>query len=376
MIAIKTVTMKVKKELFPKLSKLPSGKYYVFFWYEGDRYRFFNANVLGESINPNLLEEPEREKTAMLLSSTFMVALSKGWRPNKRRQFKKADEITIGEVAESVFQRKERLDYSHSYKNDLRRTLRQWNEFLNDQKLLNRPLRDLEIGKIQEFIFSYAASPQSLANLKRNISSLLRDEMEAKGIYLNYKRIKLPRVTQQLHRPIKDVQGLLKDIEAFNDNLYICALMTFSLLLRPHREIRCLRVGDFSADFSLLSLDGKRVKSKKNRIIPVPKYVQLELIKRYSNLDPDANLFSRGKRLYHNDYFKNRWADYKKQSKLLETNQTLYSLRHTGAIKVFEKTGSLQKLQQVMGHSDMKVSLTYLRGLEVKQLDVKDLPEL
>jgi len=47
-----------------------------------------------------------------------------------------------------------------------------------------------------------------------------------------------------------------------------------------------------------------------------------------------------------------------------------------GAIKVFEKTGSLQKLQQVMGHSDMKVSLTYLRGLEVKQLDVEDLPEL
>jgi len=29
-----------------------------------------------------------------------------------------------------------------------------------------------------------------------------------------------------------------------------------------------------------------------------------------------------------------------------------------------------------MGHSDMKVSLTYLRGLEVKQLDVEDLPNL
>ena len=29
-----------------------------------------------------------------------------------------------------------------------------------------------------------------------------------------------------------------------------------------------------------------------------------------------------------------------------------------------------------MGHSDMKVSLTYLRGLEVMQLDVEDLPNL
>ena len=78
---------------------------------------------------------------------------------------------------------------------------------------------------------------QSMETLKRNISSLLRDEIETQGVILNYKRIKLPRVTQQLHRPIRDVQGLLKDIEAFNDNLYLCALMTFSLLLRPHREI-------------------------------------------------------------------------------------------------------------------------------------------
>jgi hypothetical protein len=45
-------------------------------------------------------------------------------------------------------------------------------------------------------------------------------------------------------------------------------------------------------------------------------------------------------------------------------------------VKVFKKKGSLLKLQQVMGHSDMKASLTYLRGLEVKQLDVEDLSEL
>ena len=29
-----------------------------------------------------------------------------------------------------------------------------------------------------------------------------------------------------------------------------------------------------------------------------------------------------------------------------------------------------------MGHSDMKVSLTYLRGLGVSNLDVEDLPAL
>ena len=35
---------------------------------------------------------------------------------------------------------------------------------------------------------------------------------------------------------------------------------------------------------------------------------------------------------------------------------------------------ALVKLQQVMGHSSLQVSLTYLRGLEVRQLDQNDMP--
>jgi hypothetical protein len=33
-------------------------------------------------------------------------------------------------------------------------------------------------------------------------------------------------------------------------------------------------------------------------------------------------------------------------------------------------------LQQVMGHADLKTSLTYLRGLEIQQLEIDNLPEL
>ena len=39
----------------------------------------------------------------------------------------------------------------------------------------------------------------------------------------------------------------------------------------------------------------------------------------------------------------------------------------------FYKTASLTKLQQLMGHSSLQVSLTYLRGLEVKPLDIDDM---
>ena len=52
--------------------------------------------------------------------------------------------------------------------------------------------------------------------------------------------------------------------------------------------------------------------------------------------------------------------------------------RRIGIIEfqVYEKIGSLIKLQQVMGHSTLQVSLTYLRGLEVRQLDPNDMPML
>ena len=73
------------------------------------------------------------------------------------------------------------------------------------------------------------------------------------------------------------------------------------------------------------------------------------------------------------DYFKTLWSRFKKQSKLLEQG-TLYSFRHTGAIEIFKRTGSLTKLQKAMGHSSINISLTYLRGLELTELKEEDMP--
>ncbi len=58
----------------------------------------------------------------------------------------------------------------------------------------------------------------------------------------------------------------------------------------------------------------------------------------------------------------------------LDKDITLYSFRHTGAIEIFKRTGSILKLQRAMGHSSLNVSLTYLRGLEVAELEESDMP--
>ena len=366
--------MKIKKELKPALTKNSKARYLVCIWYNQRRFRYSSGNAIGIKLYPNQYPLEEREEKANLLLSAFSLEIEKGWRPENNKLNSNILPSVV-QVCEKVYKHKLKLSYSDSYLSDLNRTLKLWKQFCTKQKISNSSIEELRISQIREFLFEYSSSSQSIANLKRNISALLKEEVESHGIVLNFGRIKLPKAPQQLHKPIDDVSALLSDINAFNTNLYLCCLMTYTMLLRPHREVRCLSFRDFNEDFTQVSLSGAKVKSKRNRVLPVPKVVRDEVLERFKGNRKD-NVFTLNEAPYNRDYFKTLWSRYKNQSRLLEQDQTLYSFRHTGAIKVFEKTGSLQKLQQVMGHSDMKVSLTYLRGLEVKQLDVEDLPNL
>ena len=368
--------MRVKTELSPTITKKSRQEYLVAFWYENKRYRYSSGKAIGLELQPNIFPVAQRLQQVTLLCAAYTLEIAKGWRPEVKPIYHQKT-LTIGSIAAFVLLRKLSLSYSESYKKELEYTEKVWKRYISNMGIEHKPIEALTTEIIRDFIYSEAPSPASMRNLKRNISALLKDELEANGTLLSLKRIPLPKTAQELHKPISNVAALLAEVKAYNYNLYLCCLMTYVMLLRPHREIRCLTFTDFNTDFSQVSLNGNRVKSKRNRVIPIPSVVQRELQARYSLvLNRRVNVFTLKEQERHKDYFKGLWTKYKNQSVLLEPQQTLYSFRHTGAINVFEKTGSLLKLQQVMGHSDMKVSLTYLRGLEVKQLDVEDLPEL
>ena len=116
-------------------------------------------------------------------------------------------------------------------------------------------------------------------------------------------------------------------------------------------------------DFDLLSITGGLTVLKDHNI-------RESLVKG----EDSRNIFSGELEPYNSDYFKSLWSKYRAQSKVLEEHQTLYSFRHTGAIDIFKRTGSLTKLQKAMGHSSLNVSLTYLRWLEVAELQEEDMP--
>ena len=367
--------MKIKTELNPKVSESNKGVYSVYFWYKNKRFRYANASILGQEIYPNHLRYDQRSKEADLLCSAFELAIRKGWRPKITSKEEPKIKM-IGQVALSVYEKKRKLQYSYSYIKDLGRVLNLWNKYLKKKGLFNSEASNLSTDHILEFIEGQATSPRVRIYLKKNLSALLKVEMESLGVNLGFNRVSAPKPAEKLHKPINNVPQVLSEIADFNDRLYICSLLVYGLLLRPHREIRCLKRGDFNNDFTQISLDGNRLKSKRNRVLPVPKFITKELRIRYSELSQEQNLFSGSEMPFNRDYFKGLWSKYKRTSVLLREDQTLYSFRHTGAIQVYRKTRSLQKLQQVMGHSDLKVSLVYLRGLDIQHIEINELPWL
>ena len=88
------------------------------------------------------------------------------------------------------------------------------------------------------------------------------------------------------------------------------------------------------------------------------------------------NIFSNKHKPFNISYFKSVWLKYKNTSNILLKNQTLYSFRHSGAVNIFKRTQSIHKLQSAMGHSSIETSLTYLRGLEIAQLEEEDMPKI
>ena len=368
--------MNVYNELQPRVVKRSKNLYAVEFWFAKRRFRYSTAKPLGKDLNPNRHPIEKRTEKARVLCAVFTLSIAEGWRP-QQGELSRIKTPNSTELARLGLKRKFTQNLSKYYLKDLERTCGLWLRYCESSAIQELPITDLSLLNFRDFFHWSGVPASSLPNLKRNLSALLVEEAQAHGVSLPIRQIKVPKSIPTLHKPIENITALLQDIRAFNSNLHLCCLMTFGMLLRPHREIRCLKFSDFNDDYSMVSLGAGRVKSKQNRMVPVPEYIRELLLQRApKSACTDGNIFTLSSHAFNDDYFKTLWSRYKSQTALLREEQTLYSFRHTGAIRVFEKSGSLATLQRVMGHSDMKVSLTYLRGLEVKQLDVEDLPNL
>ena len=331
----------------------------IIVYYNKKRFRYWN----GKAIDVNL----KSNENSTLLKAAFELKLLEGWKPKPKEIKVKAKPLTVIQALEKGIQTKVAQGCSERFIKDAKRVVTLWRRYEIAHNRRNLTLDNLQVSDISKFLIRPHWSPKTQRTVKSTLSPLLT-EFKPNLV----KAVKLKKPISSLHKPFDDIKEILDAIMNYNNHLHLCCLLTYGCLLRPHREIRELTWGDFSEDLSDIHLSGYRNKSGRNRIVPVPSYVRDLLIKGVSH----DNIFSGKPQPLNQDYFKTLWSRFKKQSNIIKQGQTLYSFRHSGAIEIFKRTGSLTKLQKAMGHSSINVSLTYLRGLEIPSLKLSDMPRL
>ena len=351
--------MKVK---YPKVKFDSKQRIYVTFYLNNKRYRLFNGKKINCEIYPNSFPIEKRLEMGSLLAAEVYKFITSGLSFNSLI-IENSNQYCVDDMRYLTLALNNKLkgDYSKKYKSMLRFV---YNKFLKETDSKN-----ITSNSVNSFLNHYVLGV-SYNTIKRHLNVLINEAINLGMEGFPMETIKSKKTKAKLHKPYSNIKEMLDEIKLFSENLHLCCLMTYGCLLRPHREIRELKWRDFSEDLNFINLSGNRNKSGRNRIVPVPSYVRDVLLKG----EPDHNVFSGKSQPLNQDYFKTLWGRFKKQTNLLEQEQTLYSFRHSGAIEIFKRTGSLTKLQKAMGHSSINVSLTYLRGLEVAELKEEDMP--
>jgi integrase len=339
---------------YPKVCKSYDGLYYIDFKLSNERYRLFSGSKINSSLSPNTYPlKLRRSKTIELANQVYSYLIDNNYSFEKQ--------LNNIDLFDSIIDKKLSEPLSKEYYKCLK-------------KLANKLRIELKFKGVINVNFIDSISLRNQNNTSYNTTrrhiNVLVNYLFDNGFSIEKSRLKTRKQEEVLHKPIKDIKALLEEVEKFNKKLHLCCLLTYCCLLRPHQEVRELTWSDFSDDLTFIHLSGCRNKSGRNRIVPVPSYIRELLVKGESH----HNIFSGTPQPLNQDYFKTLWSRFKRQSNLLEQGQTLYSFRHSGAIEIFKRTGSITKLQKAMGHSSINVSLTYLRGLEIAELKEEDMP--
>ena len=283
---------------YPKVCKHKDGRYYLNFNLNSKRYRLFNGKRINSSLAPNSYPPRLRRNKAMILAKeVYEYLLSNDYSFTKP--------LSSIELFDSLIASKLKEPLSKTYK----KTLTKLASCLRNE-LVNKG------GISKQFLINIPSkyTNNTSYNTARRHLNVLVNYLHEHGFDIQKSTLKTRKQNETLHKPINDVKGLLDEVYCFNKNLHLCCLLTYCCLLRPHQEIRQLKWSDFSEDLKTISLSGSKVKSKRNRVVPVPVYIRELLIKG----EPHHNIFTHATRTLNKDYFKTIWSRFKKVSKLHE----------------------------------------------------------
>ena len=294
---------------YPKVKRKANGEYFIEFTLKSKRIRLLNGQRIKIQLRPNDFPLKERKVKAELLAKRVYDYLE-----NNNYSFDNQVPKNELELYDYLVAQKLSEPLSVKYK----KTIESISKELRGQVIL---YKTIPIEFTNNYLNKYK-NPTSFNTIRRHLNALL-NYLKENEFEVEITSLKPRKQTEKLHKPIDDIGILLDEVKSFNSNLYLCCLLTYGCLLRPHREVRQLRWGDFSDDLKYISIGGDRVKSKRNRIVPVPEFIREQL----SIGQKKNNIFTNSPIEFNDDYFKTLWGRFKRVSKLIEQdpNTLLFS---------------------------------------------------
>jgi len=343
----------------------------------GKRIKEYTGSKLGLNVKPNSCKTiNERDALLELLQYEFKKAIDLKEYPKKVSSLINPDysisslnNISLHEALTDALNIKLSSNISPLYKRNLSRVYNSFMEYIHLQK--HTPLTDIKPKLVQDYLNQFISSNTYYMDKRRDLNVLFTKAFDQLGISNElFKKIERKKAKSTLHKVYEGNQAreVLDYLKVNSENLYICCLLSYGCFLRPHIEVRKLKGKHFKFDCTEIHLSGNENKSGRVRVTPIPKYVRDVIYDRVSRLASNQNLFTGTEEYFNDDYFSKLWNRVVKKMKLngiIEDKQTIYSFRHTAAVNVYKKTKDLHILQQLLGHSDMIVTLKYLRGLGV-----------
>jgi len=260
-------------------------------------------------------------------------------------------------------------ELSHNTIESYSRDLRQFNEYLNENRL--NDLMDVNKTLIITYLMHLQKKGKSVATISRNIASLrcfyqylLNEGMISKDPTINLQspkqEKKLPSILTPKEVEILLEQPNLESSKGIRDKAMLELLYAAGIRVS---ELIALNVSDVNLDMGYISCSRD---TSNERVIPIGK-IAVDILNTYVSehrgllvKDPEENsLFVNyhGKRLTRQGF----WKIVKSYTKKANINKkiTPHTLRHSFAAHLLQNGADLKSVQEMLGHSDISTTQIY-----------------
>lgn len=306
------------------------------------------------------LDERELGLYFRTLLNKVITELGNGWNPEesspKAKKIEKANK-PLRSYSNLLCDYIDKADYGEKHKYTLKWY---WVELVKQFAELG--IDDIEDSDIQTHLMNRYASSNTSYNTAKRYYRCLFNLLVQLGYTENnpVSGLKNKKAEASINQAFQkgELLALMEFLKTHDRVLYRVGMLMYTTFMRPHQEIRRLRVKYFNFEDELLVLPPRFTKNGKQVTIPLQKDVLLEFAF-LKSMDAEDFVFGD----VNSYYFATRWGKKIRNVYPLKPNQTLYSIRHTAAVEMYKRTKDVALIQRMMHHSSMEVTIGYLRSL-------------